>query len=296
MFRGVIPLLQTPFFDDGAVDFESLDREVDFLCDLGIELCAYPGFVSEWWKLSDTEILDCTSRIMRRSDGRMHLIANVTAQSTYLACEQAREFTRMGCAGLMCLPPFVVSRSGSALDRHLRAVMSASPLPHVLQYSASLTGVRFEIGQLKALRAEYPHFRSIKVDFIPPGPVVSELRDALGEKFTYLVGFAGQQLADCLDRGAHGLMGGAGHVGEDLRVFRLLAEDPKGAGLRAFHDLLPLLNFEMQTIDQSIATHKWLLRDCGVFRSDHVREPGPHLDAAQVAELRAHMLRLRENL
>jgi dihydrodipicolinate synthase/N-acetylneuraminate lyase len=289
MFRGVIPILQTPFFEDGSLDLESLDREVDFLRSLGLDTAAYPGFVSEWWKLSDTEIVGCVGRIARR----IKLIANVTAQSTYLACEQAREFTRLGCAGLMCLPPFVVPRTATATDRHLRAVMGASPLPHVLQYSASLTGVRFEIAQLQALRAEYPHFQSVKVDFIPPGPVVSELRAALGPEVTFLVGFAGLQLADCLARGAHGLMGGAGHAAEDLRVFELLEADPHGRGLQAFHDLLPLLNFEMQTVDQSIATHKWILKQAGVFTSDHVREPGPQLDAAQVIELRAHLERLR---
>jgi 4-hydroxy-tetrahydrodipicolinate synthase len=288
MFRGVIPILQTPFHEDGELDFPSLDRQVDYLRGQGFETAAFPGFASEWWKLSDTEIVECVARLAPR----IGLIGNVTAQSTYLACEQAREFTRLGCAGLMCLPPFVVPRSPTAVDRHVRAVMAASALPHVLQYSASLTGVRFERAQLKALLAEYPHFRSIKVDFIPPGPVISDLRDALGENVTFLVGFAGLQLADCLARGAHGLMGGAGHVAEDRRVFQLLTDDPQGEGLRAFHDLLPLLNFEMQTVDQSIATHKWLLAEAGVFSSDHVREPGPHLDAAQQVELRAHMERL----
>lgn len=289
MFRGVIPILQTPFHEDGAIDFHSLEREILYLRALGTDTVAFPGFASEWWKLSDTEIAACVARIAPR----IGLIANITAQSTYLACEQAREFTRLGCVGLMCLPPFLVPRSAAALDSHLRAVMAASPLPHILQYSASLTGVRFERAQLKALLTEYPHFRSIKVDFIPPGPVISELRGALGEDVTYLVGFAGLQLADCLARGAHGLMGGAGHVAEDRRVFDLLQSDPQGAGLQAFHDLLPLLNFEMQTVDQSIATHKWLLKEAGVFETDHVREPGPALDAAQVAELRAHMERLR---
>lgn len=296
MFRGVVPILQTPFHEDGSLDFESLDREVDFLCGLGIDYAAYPGFVSEWWKLSDAEILECVGRILRRASGRLGLIANVTAQSTYLACESAREFTRLGCAGLMCLPPFVVPRSGQTLDRHLREVLSASDLPHILQYSASLTGVRFEIPQLQALKSEFPHFSSIKVDFIPPGPVVSQLRAALGGDFTYLIGFAGLQLADCLARGAHGLMGGSGHAAEDLRVFRLLEKRPSASGLQAFHELLPLLNFEMQTIDQSIATHKWLLKAAGIFTSDHVRQPGPQLDAAQAAELRAHMLRIQDTV
>jgi len=296
MFTGVIPLLQTPFFEDGALDWESLDREVEYLIASGITTAAYPGFVSEWWKLSDREILDSTARILRAARGRLGLIGNVTPQSTYLAVLHAQEFARLGCVGLMCLPPFVVPRSPHAVERHWRAVLEAAPLPHVLQYSASLTGVRFETAQLRALRAEYPHFCSIKVDFIPPGPVVSGLIEALGDsRFTYLIGFAGLQLADCLRRGAHGLMGGAGHVREDLAVFEAIQRDPEHEGLAAFHRLLPLLNFEMQTIDQSIATHKWLLHRAGVFTTPHVREPGPHLDPTQTAELEAHLLRIHSH-
>lgn len=293
MFRGVIPILQTPFFEDGSLDRASMVRQVEYLISAKLTQICYPGFVSEWWKLSESEIVESVATILKASAGRLELIANITPQSTHLAIGQGKLFEKMGCAGVMCLPPFVVPRSAHALTQHLRAVLAAVALPHVLQYSASLTGIRLEPTQLKALRTEYPHFRSIKVDFIPPGPVVSELRAALGEnEFTYLIGFAGLQLADCLKRGAHGLMGGAGHVVADLAAFEALQEDPHGRGIAAFHELLPMLNFEMQTIDQSIATHKWLLKRLGVFESDHVRQPGPHLDAAQANELKAHFDRV----
>ncbi len=297
MFRGVVPILQTAFFEDGSLDLASMDRQAKMIAAAGVRTAAYPGFVSEWWKLSEDEIQQATATILRAAAGRFDLIGNVTAQSTYLAVEQARAFARMGCRGLMCLPPFVVPRSPRALECHLRGVLEAVPLPHVLQYSTSLTGVRFETAQLKALRTEYPHFCSIKVDFIPPGPVVSSLIEALGEgEFTYLIGFAGLQLADCLKRGAHGLMGGSGHLREDCAVFAAMERDPDGEGMQAFHNLLPLLNFEMQTIDQSIATHKWLLHHAGIFTTSHVREPGPHLDPTQAAELQAHLQRIHSSV
>jgi dihydrodipicolinate synthase/N-acetylneuraminate lyase len=293
-FEGVIPMLQTPFHEDGSLDFSSLRRQVEFVRAAGVAMACYPGFASEWWKLSEIEILQAAQTIVDSAAGRLSLIGNVTAQSTHLAIEQARAFQEMGCVGLMCLPPFVVPQSPHAITAHLRAVMSAVPLPHIVQYSASLTGIRLETSQLKALRAEYPQFCSIKVDFIPPGPIVSELRSALGDdEFTYLIGFAGLQLADCLKRGAHGLMGGTGHLREDLAVFNALREDPNGRGIDAFHELLPLLNAEMQTIDHSIATHKWLLKNLGVFETDHVRQPGPHLDGAAAAELGAHFRRIQ---
>lgn len=290
MFRGVIPILQTPFTEEGVLDLPSLRREVDFVIASGADAMAYPGFVSEWWKLDGPEILAACRTILEQNAGRLPVILNVTMQSTFLAVAQAREFAAMGASGLMCLPPFVVPRGSEALLSHLRAILSAVPLPHILQYSTSLTGLNLEPAAIRALRDEFPHFSSIKVDFIPPGPMISRLMASLGDgDFTYLIGFAGLQLYDSLARGAHGLMGGAGHTPEDVATFHTMHQDLEGEGSEAFQKLLPLLNLEMQTIDQSIATHKFLLHARGVIDTPHVRAPGPTLDRFQVAELRSYI-------
>jgi 4-hydroxy-tetrahydrodipicolinate synthase len=293
MIRGVLPILQTPFGEDGALDIESLRREVDYVCAAGVPGMAFPGFASEWWKLSQEEILACARVIRAESKNKAQLVLNVTAQSTHLAVEQARAFQQIGCDWLMVLPPFVGGPSSEDVIAHLRAVLAAVPLPHILQYSASLTGVKLSGEQILEMRSHFPHFCSIKVDFIPPGPMVSNLRALLGEDdFTYLIGYSGLQLPDAMRRGAHGLMGGAGHAPEDLAVFRALKEDLEGRGMDAFRKLLPLLNMEMQTVDTSVAVQKRLLMDRGVIASDHVRAPGKRLDRFQAEELRIHLAHL----
>jgi dihydrodipicolinate synthase/N-acetylneuraminate lyase len=291
-FKGVIPVLQTPFFEDGSLDRESLASEVEYVIESGADGMVFPGFVSEWWKLTSEEIELCAQTITRTARGRAPVILNVTAQSTYVAVQQAKYFASAGADGLMCLPPFVVPRSSSALAGHLAAVLEAVELPHILQYSASLTGIHMEGSELAALHGKYPHLGCIKVDFVPPGPAISRLRASLPDSFTYLIGFAGLQMPDSLARGAHGVMGGAGHVREDLAVWSGLLE----GGFDKFESLLPLLNSEMQTVDLSIATHKWLLKRQGVFRTSHVRAPGPDLDEFQAAELSRNWERARSYL
>jgi dihydrodipicolinate synthase/N-acetylneuraminate lyase len=103
-------------------------------------------------------------------------------------------------------------------------------------------------------------------------------------------------MRDAIARGATGVMGGAGHVKEDRAAWDALARDLEGSGSEAFAALLPLLNSEMQTVDTSIATHKWLLHEQGVIDSVRVRAPGPHLDAFQTRELQANLSRARSVL
>jgi dihydrodipicolinate synthase/N-acetylneuraminate lyase len=292
-FKGVIPVLQTPFQEDGSLDLNSLIAEVEYVKEAGADGLVFPGFVSEWWKLTSEEIDLCAQAITQAARGRLPVILNVTAQSTYVAVQQGRRFASLGADGLMCLPPFVVPRSSEALVTHLAAVLDAVDLPHILQYSASLTGIHLESSQMSALHDKYPHLGCIKVDFIPPGPVITRLRRVMPDSFTYLIGFAGLQMPDAVVRGAHGLMGGAGHLREDLIAWSALLQDTNGQGFEKFKSLLPLLNSEMQTVDMSIATHKWLLKQQGVFRSAHVRAPGAELDEFQVAELNRNWDRAR---
>ena len=279
MLRGVIPILQTPFDEGGRLDLDSLRRQVVHVSDARADGLCFPGFVSEWWKLSWVEIL-LAARAIREASS-IPVIFNVTAQSTHLAVEQARSFLEIGCDAMMVLPPFVVPASPEAVLAHLSAVMEAAVIPQILQYSASLTGVRISIDGIKQLEEKYPQFCSIKVDFIPPGPMTSSLVEALPPgQFTYLVGYSGLHLPDFLERGGHGMMGGAGHVREDMKVFYSLLANP-AEGLEKFNRLLPLLNLEMQTIDICIAVHKLLLKDQGVIATDHVRAPGAQLDDFQ---------------
>ena len=283
--HGVIPILQTPFAGDGAVDFDSMANQVDHLATIGIEAVAFPGFVSEWWKLSSTEIHALAKTIAGRARGRMAVIFNVTSQSTRLATEEARAFAALGADALMCLPPYAVPAAPDAVLEHLEAVMAATSLPHILQYSESLTGVRIAPAAIASMSRRHSNFTCVKVDFIPPAPMVTALANAIDDpRFTFLIGYSGLQLADCMARGASGLMGGAGHAKQDMELFRALTSDP-AAGRDSFRRLLPLLNFEMQTLGLCIAVHKRLLLEQGVFRADHVRKPGSPLDARRIEEL-----------
>jgi dihydrodipicolinate synthase/N-acetylneuraminate lyase len=259
---------------------------VEFACDAGADGVAFPGFASEWWKLTESEIDRAAEVVLAAADGRVPVILNITAQATYHAVQAARRFTRMGCQGLMCLPPFVGGTTGAEAFRHVAAVLEASPLAFMLQWSPSLAGSGMEWPHLAELERRFAHCKAVKVDFAPPGPTVAQLVSEFGRKrFTYMIGFAGLELPDALERGAHGLMGGCGHLEQDIAVFRALEARATNAR-ELFSRLETLLHFEMKTIHTSIATHKWLLKRQGIFRDSRVRAPGSELDEAQVQELK----------
>ena len=268
MYRGLYPILHTPFDAKGEVDFDSMRRLVRHVRDAGVEGVVYPGFVSEWWRLTDGEILACAEEI------DIPFIGVITQQAVQPAIRRMGEFEQMGVSGLMLLPPFVLS--GPAVP-HLDALLAQTQLSCIVQDSSGLTGTGLDAQTLGRLAQRYPHLKGIKIDQVPTGPVITALRaEPALTGLSYFAGYSGLQWFDASRRGATALMGGCGHIASDRRML---------AGIEAYHRLLPLLNFEMQTLDFVTAVHKRLLFEAGIIATPELRIASP-LDSIHLDELR----------
>jgi 4-hydroxy-tetrahydrodipicolinate synthase len=270
MFDGLYPILQTPFDANGEVDYDSLRRLVDHVRAEGVEGIVFPGFVSEWWRLTDAEILECALAVGES------FIGVITPQATPPALARLREFERMGPCGLMLLPPFLLN-SVSPLE-HIAALLCATALPCILQDSAGLTGTRTDPVALSDVALTHPNLRGVKVDQVPTGPAIEALRSRPElSKLSYLAGYSGVQWGDARRRGASALMSGCGHIALDRAM---LADE------EVYYRAVPLLSFEMQTIDMVTAVHKQLLFERGIIRTPELRAPSSRLDAVQLGYLK----------
>lgn len=270
MYSGLYPILHTPFDSNGEVDYDSLRRLVAYVREQGVEGIVFPGFVSEWWRLTDAEVLECAAGLGG------NFIGVITPQATIPALARLRELERLGAIGLMLLPPFVMSTASPI--PHFIPLLEATQLPCILQDSAGLTGTRLDGFAMNWLAARHPNVQGFKVDQVPTGPSIAAMRahDKLCE-LSYFAGYSGVQWADARRRGATALMSGCGHISLDRGM---LHDD------EAYHRALPLLAFEMQTLDMVTAVHKQLLFESGVIRTPELRRPSIALDAAQIAHLR----------
>jgi dihydrodipicolinate synthase/N-acetylneuraminate lyase len=294
-FRGLFPIVHTPFSQAGEVDLDSLARLAVHVCDCGAEGLVFPGFASEFWRLSESETMECAECILQANDGALPVILNVTAQATMTAVRQAHEFRRMGASALMVLPPFVVPVPPAAIESHLDQVLDAADLPVIVQDSAGLTATNLDPAALARLKARHVNFTALKVDQVPTGPAVSRYRAAPElEGLSYIVGYSGVQMLDAVRRGAGALMGGCGHLAEDRKMLDALLSADEERGYREFARLSPLLNFEMQSLDMVIAVHKALLHDAGVITTPLCRAPCRTMDDIHAAELLLHWSALRE--
>lgn len=281
---GVIPILPTPFTAAGAIDDEDFANVIEAAIAGGVSSVAMFGLASEYYKLTDAERFHLVEVLVRKVAKRCPVVISIVPHATPVAVAEAVRAVEAGADAIMVLPPFFLAPQTDAIVRHIHDIAAAVPVPVIVQYAPLQTGRIIEMQVFSQLRSKLPNISHIKVDLVPSGPAISSLR---AHSMESLVGYMGLQLPEDFRRGVGGVMPTVSICAAFVKIWQLLSHDEQQA--RSLHrELLPLLNFMMQSIEFLIACEKELLAHCGILRFPHCREPAYHLDPTQRAELSAH--------
>ncbi|NDZ82560.1 dihydrodipicolinate synthase family protein, partial [Streptomyces sp. SID10853] len=159
LVRGVSPVLEVPFHDNGDLDPDGFTTVVDRVLATGVSSVMFPGFASEFHKLDGSERELLTGLLLDRTRGESGVAAVVSVpdHATRHAVAQAEAAAERGADALNVLPPHFLGPSREAVLAHVRAVLAAvDPLPVVLQYAPAQTGTALDAPTLHQLAAEHP--------------------------------------------------------------------------------------------------------------------------------------------
>lgn len=282
--RGVCPVLAVPFMPDQSVDWDSFDRLVDHQLGCGVTSMMLFGFASEFYKLSDEERMSLTRRYVARvaPNAGTAAIVSVTDHSTSLAVRFAIDAVEAGADAINILPPHYLAPGPNWVDDHIRALLSAVDVPVMVQLAPALTGASMSAETLIAIAADHANLAAIKVETIPPGRSIATFTEA---GIPCLVGYAGQQLPDAVERGAVGVQPGCSIVELYQRIWDIGEQGDLG-GQRAEHErLLPHISYWMQQMELIIQVEKTVLQRRGIIAHDVCRAPGWTLDTAEHARI-----------
>ena len=287
---GVIPILPTPFTPAGAIDEIGFSSLVEAAIQSGVNGLAMFGLASEYYKLTEPEKKLVTSLLIRQANKRCPVIISIVSHATRVAVSEAVAAVEAGADALMVLPPFFLAPSGDAILQHIQQIAASVPVPVIVQYAPLQTGRVIEPQVFARLHSELPNITCVKVDLVPSGPTISHL---CSHSIQSMVGYMGLHLLEDFRRGVGGVMPTVSVSAAFAELWRLLPQDPLRAST-LHRELLPLLNFMMQSIEFLIAAEKELLVRRGILRSAYCREPAYELDAVQRSELEAHAIRLQQ--
>lgn len=294
-WRGIFPVLLTPFRDDGTIDEESLRREVDFVIEAGAHGMVTPVNTSEFYLLSEKERQRLSDVVTEQADGRVPVIIGTAAPSTEAAEALTEHARRAGAAGVIAMPPYVVRMPPEGvIDYYERIAAAADGLPVVLQNVEGEVGAPLKPETVLEIAGKVPAVRYVKEETLPNTHRITELLRLSGGKLDGVFGGSwGRFLIDELQRGACGLMSGSHLADAQVKVYELLSEGRLEDAREVFARQLPVQNL-WSLLGLRVA--KEVLRRRGVFRTNVCRRACSQMDEVDHRELDAALALVERDL
>lgn len=273
-YKGIFPIVPTPFTEDGALDLEGQKRVLDCMIDQGVDGVCILANYSEQFLLSDSERETLQTLCLGHVAGRVPVIATCSHFSTQVAVARCTRAEEQGASMVMMMPPYhgaLLRADEYGVHEHFAALSDAIDIPIMIQ-DAPLSGVALSVDLLVRIAMEFPNVTYFKIE--TPG-TADKLRALIAGAGEYIDGpFDGEEgitlMAD-LDAGATGTMTSA-MASEQIRpiVMQHLAGNRDVAAIQ-YNRMLPLINFENRQC--GLKGTKAVMKEGGVIKSDRVRHP-----------------------
>lgn len=271
---GVLPVVHTPFYDDDAIDWESLERQIDWAFASGADgYCT--GMVSELLRLTYHERMELTRRLGELHRDRGVVVIGVGAESTKQAIEYARGAEDAGCHAIMAIPPISTRLPAQQTFDYFHELAESVSLPLIVQDASSYVGQEIPLSVSTELLARHGEEKVMfKPEASPIGPKLSELRDATGGKAHIFEGSGGICLVDSFRRGIVGTIPGMEFLPAVVALWNALQDGNESAIYRLYLPLCALVALQLQAgLDGFLAVEKHVLQKRGLFTTDRRRKP-----------------------
>ncbi|MBE6915203.1 MAG: 4-hydroxy-tetrahydrodipicolinate synthase [Ruminococcaceae bacterium] len=262
IFTGANVAIVTPF-KNGAVDFDSLKKLIEFQIENGTNAITICGTTGESPTLSHEEHTAVIKCCVETVAGRVPVIAGTGSNDTNYALYLSKEAEDLGVDGLLMVTPYYNKASQIGLIKHYTYVADRVNTPIILYNVPGRTGVGFTAATYKEL-SKHPNINGIK-EASGNFTLFAQTLSLCGDDMNIWSG-NDDQTVPMMALGAKGVISVASNVipADMVKMCNLaLAGDFKGATeiqLRAF-DLMDRLFVEVNPIPVKAAVE--MLGLCG---------------------------------
>lgn len=267
-FEGIFVPNVTPF-KDGEIDYDSLDRLVDYLVDQGVNGIIPCGTTGECATLSHEEHLSVIEATARKVDGRVPVIAGIGTNSTRETIQLMEKAEQLDIDGYLVVCPYYNRPNQLGIASHFRAVSEVTDRPIILYNIPARTGRNIDVSTVVEL-SQIPNIIGIK----DASADINQSMDILARTKDFLV-LSGEDhlLFSIACLGGHGGIMAAGHVlpAKFLEMFEAVKSGDLETARRIHYRLLPLVRVIFK--EPNPAPAKAAMKLLGVIDSDELRLP-----------------------
>lgn len=152
----------TPFHSEGAVDFDSYTRLLNFILENKVEYVVVLGTTGEAPVLSKEEKKQVIRHTFEVVNGRVPVVVGMGGNNTREVMDDLAFFPLEKAAAVLSVSPFYNKPSQEGLYQHYKCIAEASPVPVILYNVPGRTGRNMEAATTLRLAHEVGNIAGIK--------------------------------------------------------------------------------------------------------------------------------------
>ncbi|ENV47254.1 dihydrodipicolinate synthase [Acinetobacter brisouii CIP 110357] len=262
--QGSIVALVTPMFEDGSVDWKSLEKLVEWHVEQGTNAIVAVGTTGEPSTLSMSEHTQVIKEIIRVVNKRIPVIAGTGANSTHEAIELTQEAQTLGADAALLVTPYYNKPTQEGLYQHFKVIAETVDLPIIVYNVPGRTGVDM-LNETVLRLADIPNIIAVK-DATGNTERGKELIDALKGRMSV---FSGDDAtaAELIRLGAQG------NISVTANVVPKLMSELCAAALQGNQEVAEQINNKIANLNNILFCEsnpipvKWALHEMGKIGS-----------------------------
>jgi len=154
--------LVTPFNEDKTVDFQGLERLVNFQIDNGVNYLVVLGTTGEPATLTAEEKEQVKATIIKVNNGRLPLVIGIGGNNTMNVVNEIKTSDLSAFCAILSVSPYYNKPTQEGIYQHFKAISEASPLPIILYNVPGRTGRNFEPKTILRLANDFENIVAVK--------------------------------------------------------------------------------------------------------------------------------------
>ena len=264
-FRGLGIALVTPFQADGSIDFDALDRLIEYQIQGGADFLCIMGTTAETPTLSREEKRLLKEHFVERVAGRVPLLMGCGGNNTAAILEELETENWKGIDGILSVCPYYNKPTQEGLYQHFAAIAKTSPVPVVLYNVPGRTGVNMTAETTLRLAREFENIVAIK----EASGNITQMDDIIKNKPKHFDVISGDDgiTFPLITLGAVGVISVIGNAlpAEFSRMVRLALKGEYNTSLSIHHKFTEL--FKLLFVDGNPAGVKAMLSEMGLIQN-----------------------------
>lgn len=131
-FYGTGVALITPFKEDLSVDFEALEKLVQFNIDNGTNYLVISGTTGESVTITKEEKLQITECVKSVNAGRLPIVLGIGGNNTHAVIQEIKSTNFEGIDAILSVSPYYSKPTQEGIYQHFKAISEASTVPIIV--------------------------------------------------------------------------------------------------------------------------------------------------------------------